>query len=208
MFSFDGYGIIISMKKLVIASNNQHKINEIKAMLPQFEVVSQGDIGFDQDVEENGQTFEENALIKAKAIYDRFAVAVLADDSGICIDYFDGRPGIYSARYLGHDTPYTIKNQKILETMTDVPLEKRGAQFVCAMAYIDIHGQHHIVKGVLNGHINTIIEGENGFGYDPIFVPDGFDHSIAMLSEQEKNKISHRHQALEKMVGIIETDLD
>ena len=196
------------MKKLVIASGNAHKINEISAMLPDFEVIGLKDIGFDHDIEENGTTFEENALIKAKAVYDFCAIPTLADDSGLCVDAMDGKPGIYSARFMGHDTSYTQKNQAIIEALDGLDHEKRGAQFVCAMASIDTHGKDHVVKGVLNGYINTTIEGEHGFGYDPIFVPDGYDHSIAMMDESDKNKISHRHLALEKMVYIIETDLD
>lgn len=199
---------MLFMRKLVIASGNAHKIQEISAMLPGFEVIGQKDIGFNQDIEENGTTFEANALIKAKAIYDFCHLPTLADDSGLCVDALNGQPGIYSARYLGHDTSYAFKNRKILEALDGLDQSKRGAQFVCAMAYIDSKGEEHVVKAILNGYINTCIEGDHGFGYDPIFVPDGYNHSIALMDESEKNKISHRHLALEKMVNIIEADLD
>ena len=199
---------MLKMKKLVIASGNAHKIQEISAMLPGYEVVGQKEIGFDQDVEENGTTFEENALIKAKALYDFCHLPTLADDSGLCVDALDGQPGIYSARYLGHDTSYTVKNEAIINALDGLDQNQRGAQFVCAMAYVDSNGKDHVVKAVMNGSINTQIEGDHGFGYDPIFIPNGYNHSIALMDESEKNKISHRHMALEKMVGIIETDLD
>ena len=196
------------MKKLVIASGNAHKINEISAMLPDYTVIGLKDIGFDKEIEENGTTFEENALIKAKAVYDYCHIPTLADDSGLCVDAMDGKPGIYSARFMGHDTSYSQKNNAIIDALNGLDHSMRGAQFVCAMAYIDSHGQDHVVKGVLQGSINTKIEGEHGFGYDPIFIPDGYEHSIAVMDETDKNKISHRHLALEKMVSVIEADLD
>ena len=194
------------MKKLIVASSNQHKLEEIQVMLPEFEVLGLKDIGFDQEIDENGTTFSENALIKAQAIYDAYHLPVLADDSGLCIDYFDGAPGVLSARYLGHDTSYEYKNNHILNDLKDVPWEKRGAQFVCAMAYIDYKGNQNVKLGICEGHIAYEIQGQHGFGYDPIFYVDEYKTTLANVAPEDKNKISHRHRALMEVKHVIEQD--
>lgn len=192
------------MKKLIVATSNQHKLEEIRSMLPNLEVLGLKDIGFNDDIDENGTTFKENALIKAKAIYDKYHCAVLADDSGLCIDYLNGEPGVQSARYMGHDTSYDIKNTHILNIMKDVPEDKRGAQFVCAMAYVNEQGEEFVELGVCEGRIAEKIEGQHGFGYDPIFYVDQYHTTLANVSSEDKNKISHRHLALEKIVHVIQ----
>ncbi len=194
------------MKKLIVASSNQHKLEEIQEMLPGLEILGLSDIGFDEEIDENGSTFAQNALIKAQAIYDKYHLPVLADDSGLCIDYFDGAPGVLSARYLGHDTSYEYKNNHILNDMKDVPWEKRGAQYVCAMAYINREGKSTIKLGVCDGYIALKVEGEKGFGYDPIFYVDDYQTTLANVSAEDKNKISHRHRALMEVKNEIEQD--
>lgn len=187
------------MNKIIVASSNAHKIKEISDMLPQYEIISLKDIGFNEEIQENGTTFCDNAYIKAKTIYDKYHLPVISDDSGLCIDYLDGQPGIYSARFLGHDTPYSYKNSKIIEMLKDVSDDKRGCHYICAMVYIDINGNVKSVVGSLDGKIAKKIEGNNGFGYDPIFYVEQLGTTLAMVDESIKNSISHRHKALEML---------
>ena len=151
------------------------------------------------DVEEDGSTFEENAIIKAKAISEKAGCLVLADDSGLEIDYLDKEPGVYSARYMGEDTPYTIKNHKLIERLDGVAKEDRTARFVCVIAAAFPDGKVWTTRGTMEGYIGYEEKGENGFGYDPIFFLDEFGCSSAELSMEEKNKISHRGKALRAM---------
>ena len=151
------------------------------------------------DVEEDGSTFEENAIIKAKAISAKAGCLVLADDSGLEIDYLDKEPGVYSARYMGEDTPYTIKNNKLIERLDGVAKEDRTARFVCVIAAAFPDGKVWTTRGTMEGYIGYEEKGENGFGYDPIFFLDEFGCSSAELSMEEKNKISHRGKALRAM---------
>ncbi len=159
------------MKRIVVATQNKGKVKEIKEMLEGLpvEVKTMGEVGIDIDVEETGSTFEENAVLKAEAISKMVDALVIADDSGLEIDYLNKEPGVYSARYLGKDTPYEVKNQIILERLKDVPKEERTARFVCAMALCEADKEAFIARGVIEGYIGYQSEVENGFGYDPIF---------------------------------------
>lgn len=185
-------------RTLVFATGNANKTREFREILDseKYEVLSMKDAGIEADIVEDGKTFEENALIKARAVAKLTDGIVVADDSGLVIDALNGEPGIYSARYLGEDTPYDIKNQKILERLSDVPKEKRSARFVCAMAAVLPDGEEISVTGVMEGYIGFAAAGENGFGYDPIFYVDKYGTSTADISPEQKNEISHRGQAL------------
>mgnify|MGYP003243745804 CR=1 FL=1 len=160
-----------------------------------YEILSMKEAGVAVDIVEDGTTFEENALIKARAIANEVDAIVLADDSGLEIDYLNKEPGIYSARYMGEDTSYDIKNANLLERLEGVPKEKRTARFVCAVAAVFPDGSEKVVRG----YIGDEPQGENGFGYDPIFYVDAYGCSTAAMSREQKNAISHRGNALRKM---------
>ncbi|PKM88991.1 MAG: non-canonical purine NTP pyrophosphatase, RdgB/HAM1 family [Firmicutes bacterium HGW-Firmicutes-10] len=187
-------------QRLVVATNNRHKAEEIKEMVKDldFEVLSLADLEIDIDVEEIGSTYAENALIKAMALRDLTGGWILADDSGLEIDALDRAPGIYSARYLGENTPYMIKNSMILDKLTDV--EDRSARFVCSIALVFDDGSYWITVNKCEGSISKSIQGGNGFGYDPIFVPEGYSMTFGVLPSEIKNKISHRAKALQAVV--------
>ena len=191
------------MKEIIVASTNQGKIKEIKAMLKDIdiEVLSMKDVLEQElEIEETGTTFKENALIKAQTIANIVNKPVLADDSGLEVDALDKQPGIYSARFLGADTSYNIKNQYIIDALKD---KERTARFVCAMALV-IPGQEPIlIEETMEGLINDKIEGANGFGYDPIFYFPPCQMTSAMMSMEEKNKYSHRAKALKKVYTIL-----
>ena len=155
--------------------------------------------GIQTDIVENGTTFEENARIKAKAVAHFTKDIVLADDSGLEVDYLNKEPGVYSARYMGEDTSYTIKNQAILDRLKGVPKEKRTARFVCAIAAAMPNGDVLVTRETIEGYIGEKPAGSNGFGYDPIFYVDEFGCSTAELTEEQKNQISHRGKALRAM---------
>lgn len=193
------------MKRLIIATGNMGKLNEIKEIMNsgEIEIVSMKDAGVDVDIVEDGKTFEENALIKARAVSEVCGGIVLSDDSGLEVDYLNKEPGIYSARYLGEDTPYSIKNAKILERLDGVPDEKRTGRFVCAVAAVFPDGKEIVVRETMEGRIGYEERGTNGFGYDPIFRPDGYDVSSGELPMEEKNLISHRGKAFRKMWEIL-----
>ena len=186
------------MKKIIFATQNQGKVKEIKKILEGMpvEVLTMDEAGIDIEIEENGKTFEENAVIKATAIRDLTGEIVLADDSGLEIDYLNKEPGIYSARYMGEDTSYHIKNANLIERLNGVPDEKRTARFVCAIAAAFPDGTVRTVRAAMEGRIGYEEKGENGFGYDPIFYLPEYGCSSAELSMEEKNKISHRGKAL------------
>ncbi len=191
--------------RIVIATNNQHKMHEIREILPGWDCVSLRDAGLASDPEETGRTFAENAAIKACAVHDMTGGAAAADDSGLCIDAFDGGPGVFSSRFLGEDTPYDIKNSIILDRLRDVPWERRGAQFVCDVCYVDEDGGRHVFEGVCPGHIGYEPRGDNGFGYDPIFVPDcDPSRTTAQMTDDEKNAISHRGMAFRLLAGYLD----
>lgn len=196
--------------KIIFATGNMGKMREIRGILGDtgMEILSIKEAGIDTDIVEDGTTFTENALIKAKAVAgllaqhasDTYADAiVLADDSGLEIDALNKEPGIYSARYLGEDTPYSVKNAHLIERLTGVPDEKRTARFVCAIAAVMPTGEEITTLGVIEGRIGYKEEGDNGFGYDPIFYVPEYGYTTAQLTEEEKNKISHRGKALNAM---------
>ena len=189
------------MKKIIFATGNEGKMREVRMILAEtgYEILSMKEAGIDIDIVEDGKTFEENAMIKAKAIAatpEAAGAVVLADDSGLEIDALGGEPGIYSARYEGEDTPYEIKNRKLIDRLEGVPDEKRTARFVCAIAAAFPNGDVKTVRGTIEGRINYDPVGENGFGYDPIFYVPEFDCTTAQLSPEQKNEISHRGKAL------------
>ena len=188
--------------KIIFATGNADKMREVRAILGdlQAEIISMKEAGIVVDVEENGSTFEENALIKARAIAEHTNEIVLADDSGLEVDYLNGEPGIYSARYLGEDTSYDYKNRVILERMEGVNGSERSARFVCAIAAVvpqcDGSKKEYVVRGTFEGEIAHEIMGENGFGYDPIFYVPECKCTSAQLSPEEKNARSHRGMGL------------
>jgi len=186
-------------KKLILASSNKGKIREIKELLPDYEILSMAEAGFEGDIEENGTTFEENAMIKAHAVWEKTGHTVLADDSGLEVDAINKEPGIYSARYLGEDTPFDKKMDDVLRRLEGMPQDKRTARFVCAMAAVLPDGTEKTVRGTMEGFIGYEKRGTNGFGYDPIFVVPEYDLTVAELDSDQKNKISHRGMALKKM---------
>ncbi|WP_317367601.1 XTP/dITP diphosphatase [uncultured Tyzzerella sp.] len=193
------------MKEIIFATKNKGKIKEIQAILGgDYIVKSMEEAGIDIDILEDGKTFEENAIKKAVEIMNFSNKIVLADDSGLEIDYLNGEPGVYSARYMGEDTPYEIKNNKILEMLKDVEEEKRGARFVSVIALAMPNNEPITTRGAVEGIIGYEIKGANGFGYDPIFYIPELKCTSAELSLEEKNKISHRGKALQQMKKILE----
>ena len=191
--------------KIIFATNNQDKMKEIHAIMADFpaQIVSLKEAGIHADVDENGKTFEENAAIKEEAICKLTGYVTIADDSGLEIDALGGEPGIYSARYMGEDTSYRIKNANLIERLAGVPDEKRTARFVCAVAAAFPDAPTQIVRGTIEGRIGYEEAGENGFGYDPIFYVPEYGCTTAQMPPEEKNKISHRGRALKKISPIL-----
>lgn len=193
------------MTKIVFATGNKDKMREIREIMQDMnvEVISMKDAGITVDIVEDGKTFEENALIKARAVAAYTDAIVLADDSGLEIDYLNKEPGVYSARYLGEDTSYTIKNRALLDRLEGVEKEKRTARFVCAIAAVLPDKTELVTLQTMEGYIGDEPEGENGFGYDPIFYLDEFGCSSAALSREQKNAISHRGKGLRAMKELL-----
>lgn len=190
------------MKQILIATKNKGKVREFKEFFSKYGIAVQSLLDADQeipDIEETGHTFEENAALKAEQIAKVFNQPILADDSGLMIDALDGRPGIYSARYAGEEKSDKKNNEKVLQELKDIPENERTARFVCALAVALPQGDTIIHKGYVEGKIAFEPAGDNGFGYDPIFIPDGFEQTMAELSPELKNKISHRHDAIKKL---------
>lgn len=197
----------MSKKKLVFATGNQGKVNEFKQMLgEQYDIYSMKDLGLDIEIVEDGKTFEENAILKAEAVMKATGEMVLADDSGFEVDYLNKEPGIYSARYLGEDTPYSIKNAEILKRCEDVPIEQRDARFVCVIACAYPDGKVETTTGIMEGKLAFEAKGSNGFGYDPIFYLPERGCTSGELLPEEKNAISHRGIAIRKMVEILQKE--
>ena len=189
----------MSKGRIIFATKNNHKMKEIREILDGrgYEILSMAEAGVDIDVVEDGTTFEENALIKSRTIRDFVGDAiVLSDDSGLEVDYLGGNPGIYSARWLGDDTSYDVKNTMLLNMMEGVPEEDRTARFVCALAAAFPDGTDKVVRGTIEGIIGSEIAGENGFGYDPIFFVPEYRCTTAEMTPEQKNEISHRGKAL------------
>lgn len=190
------------MKKMIFATGNMGKMREIRQIMADtgYEILSMKEAGADIDIDENGSTFEENAMIKARAVATLLPDAlVLADDSGLEVDALNGEPGIYSARYLGKDTPYSIKNADIIKRLEGKVGSERSARFVCAIAAVFPDGTEKVVRATIEGQIDFEEKGEHGFGFDPIFYVPELGCTTAEIPEEEKNKISHRGKALRLM---------
>ena len=205
------------MDTIIFATGNKNKMVEIRMILADLgcKILSQKEAGIQVDVTEDGKTFEENALIKATTIAkiaqqmpEYKNAVVLADDSGLEIDALNKEPGIYSARYMGEDTSYDIKNKALIDRLEGVPDEKRTARFVCAIAAALPDGSTEVVRGTMEGRIGYEIAGENGFGYDPIFYLPQFGCTSAELEPEKKNELSHRGEGLRKMRKILEEKLE
>ena len=182
------------MKRIIFATSNEGKMKEIRMILADknIEVVSLKEAGITVDIEETGTTFEENAIIKAKAIMELTGEIVLSDDSGLEVDYMDKAPGVYSARFMGEDTSYDIKNQYIIDQLKAAKEEERTARFVCVIACAFPSGEIITKRGTIEGVIAHEIVGANGFGYDPIFYIPEYGCTTAELNPEQKNEISHR----------------
>ena len=198
--------------KIAVATKNNHKVKELERLIdiPGTEFLSLRDLGFEGEIEENGNTFEENALIKARAVCKKYGIPSISDDSGLCVDALGGAPGIYSARYASKNNENSDdkKNiEKLLANLSDVPKEKRGAHFVCAMALVTPSGFEATVRGECGGLITEQILGCDGFGYDPVFLCTALGKTFGQASEDEKNRVSHRYAASEKMSALIKNTL-
>lgn len=203
--------------KVIVATKNQGKTREIKSIFnfENWEILTMKEEGLDPDIVEDGKTFEENSLIKARSVREDYLknkaqdyvnydnVYFFADDSGLEVDALNKEPGVLSARYMGEDTSYRIKNQNIIDRLDGVKEEDRTARFVCAIAAIDLNGKETVVRETMEGYIGYKEAGENGFGYDPIFMLPEYGCTSAEISMEEKNKISHRGKALRKMMELL-----
>ncbi len=189
--------------EMIFATKNKGKIKEIKQILPDFDILSMEDAGISIDIIEDGKTFIENAIKKASEIAKISGKIALADDSGLEIDFLNGTPGIHSARYLGENTPYVEKNNHILHEMENVPEQQRTARFVCAIAAVFPNGKIITAQDTIEGRIAFESKGTNGFGYDPIFFVPELGKTTAELSPEQKNAISHRGKALQKMKQLL-----
>ena len=193
--------------KIIFATTNKNKVREVRMMLEDLDLdidlVTMSEAGIDVDIEENGTTFEENAIIKAKAIAEISGEMAIADDSGLEVDYMDKAPGIYSARFLGEDTSYDVKNNYIIDKLKDAKGDERSARFVCAMALAMPDGEVETSYGTIEGLITYEQKGTNGFGYDPIVYVPEYEMTTGEMAPELKNSISHRGKALEQMKDII-----
>lgn len=208
--------------KVIVATKNQGKIREIKSIFnfDNWEILTMKEEGLDPEIVEDGKTFEENSIIKVRTVraeylkqkpqdyvnYDK--VYIFADDSGLEVDALNKEPGVLSARYMGEDTSYHIKNQSIIDRLEGVKDEDRTARFVCSIAAIDMEGNETVVRETMEGYIGFKEAGENGFGYDPIFMLPEYGLTSAEISMEEKNKISHRGKALRKMMEVLLNNSD
>lgn len=193
------------MKRIIFATTNKDKVREVKMMLEGFDVelCTMKEAGVDVDIVEDGTTFEENAIIKAKTIMEMTAEIALADDSGLEVDYMDGAPGIYSARFLGEDTSYDVKNNYIIDKLKDAKGSERSARFVCAMVAAFPNGDIETCRGTIEGVIAYEQKGTNGFGYDPIVYVPEYEMTTGEMAPELKNSISHRGKALEQMKEVL-----
>ncbi|MBI5404233.1 MAG: RdgB/HAM1 family non-canonical purine NTP pyrophosphatase [Ignavibacteriae bacterium] len=186
--------------KILIATNNKHKVNEIREILGsgRFELVTLSDLNISEEVEEDKDTLEGNALKKAEEMYRIAKVPAIADDTGLFVDALDGEPGVYSSRYAGENATYDDNCVKLLNSMKDIPEEKRTAYFKTVVCFYESEGRYKFFEGICTGRIDIKKRGEKGFGYDPLFIPDGFNKTYAEMSEEEKNSTSHRGKAFKK----------
>lgn len=184
------------MNKIVVASGNKAKLREIGEIFKGYDVVSMQDAGFSDDIDETGETFEENALIKARTVHEKLHCAALADDSGLCVEYLGGAPGVYSARFCGRHGDDKANNLLLLEKLAGVPAEKRTAYFESCVALVTETGKEIVASGRTYGRILDAEQGNGGFGYDPLFFSEELQKSFGLAAPQEKNAVSHRGKAL------------
>lgn len=190
------------MQKIIFASTNPGKIEEIQSLLPEFKVMGLKDVFNEEiDIVEDGLTFQENALIKARYVYNEKNIAVIADDSGFVVDGLDGKPGVESARFMGKDTDYKIKNKAIIDLVKG---KVKTCRYVCAIAYIDSQGNETIIERTMEGLVHDKLEGENGFGYDPIFFYEPLSMTVAAMTKEQKNACSHRSMAVKELLELLE----
>lgn len=197
------------MDKIIFATSNQGKMDEIKMIMSDFDIpiLSLKEAGISVNIIEDGKTFEENAMIKARTIMKLTGAVTLADDSGLEVDYINKEPGIYSARYMGEDTPYSIKNQNIIDRLEKAEGDERSARFVCAIAAAFPNGEEYTTRATIEGVIGYKEKGEHGFGYDPILYVPELGMTTGEMLPEDKNKISHRGKALRQMKEILEKKL-
>ncbi len=195
-----------NMKQIIIATHNANKVKEYKELFAKYgyEVLSLKDVGYTKEIEETGTTFAENAIIKADTLCKFLNKLVISDDTGLMIEALDNKPGIYSARFMGEDTPQEIKNKKIIELMKDKA--NRKASFTCAIALAIPNKKTQVVEGVINGEIATSLRGDVGFGYDPIFVVPSLGKTYAELGLSGKNEVSHRFLATNKLIDLMKKE--
>lgn len=194
------------MKEVILASSNPHKIEEIYDILKtlEYKILSMKEVGLgDMDIVEDGDTFEANSLIKAKAVYEATKMPAIGDDSGLMVDYLNGAPGVYSARYSGEDKNYDANNEKLLRELDGVPMDKRSARFVTVITLMFSPEDIVVARGEVHGFIGESLKGSNGFGYDPLFIVPEKGKTFAELSSEEKNSISHRANALVKLQALL-----
>ena len=192
----------MSKTTICVASNNTHKIEELQQMLgAQFDLKTMAEIGCHDEIEEYGTTFQQNSQIKAKYIFQKYALNVIADDSGLEVEYLDNKPGVYSARYAGEPTNHAANIQKLLQELGDAT--NRNAAFKTVITLI-LDGNTYFFEGEIKGTITKELKGEGGFGYDPVFVPEGFEKTFAELGSEIKNSVSHRGRAIAKMLDFLE----
>ena len=192
------------MIEIVFATANKHKLSELRAILTEYKILSLNDIGFSEVIEEDGLTFQENAMIKARAVHLFCEKTTIADDSGLCVESLNGAPGVYSARYADTHGDDKKNNQKLLQEMKNVPEGKRDAKFVCAGAVVFEDGTQQSAYGEVSGRIAFEESGENGFGYDPLFICNETGQRYAQMDMNQKNEISHRRRAFEKLKPFID----
>jgi XTP/dITP diphosphohydrolase len=185
------------LKRILIATGNAGKLKEFRHMLgSEYEVLGLADIDFEGDIVEDAETFSENALIKARVLHAHTGLAVLADDSGLEVDFLNGAPGVRTARYAGENATSEENITKLMGALKDVDVKKRGARFQCALAWITNNSEEFVFEGSCDGAISETVRGAGGFGYDPVFIPSGFDISFAEMTGDEKKVLSHRGKAL------------